>query len=147
MISRTTCVMDFIIPNKPWIQFLKHPYGYLQMVVAFLKFLEQCNFCPFYNVLSMFHILTFIYVMSYDMVSIQNSRGMTLRKLYHKCSDSCCKLILVGLPGDKSPKRRSIIFIHLSHEFVILVQGFFSKHGAILTLLPTFVVSMYLVQQ
>ena len=48
MISEITHVMDCIRPNKPWFQFIKHPYGYLHTIIAFLKFLEQFNLCDLY---------------------------------------------------------------------------------------------------
>lgn len=124
MILATTCLTNCIIPNKTWFQFLKHLYGYLHMEITFLKFLEQCNFCHFYNVLSMFHTLTFIYVMSYDMLSIWNRTEISLPKLHQKCFDSSCKHIFVGFPSDKSPIRRFIIFIHSNPKFHMIVQRF-----------------------
>lgn len=121
LISTTTCVTDCIRNNKPWLQFMKHPYGYLHMVIVFLNFLEQYDFCHFYNVLSVFHIFTFIYVISYNMLSIWKSAGMDLPKLYHKFSYSYCKPILVGLCGDKIPTREFIIFIYSNLEFGMFV--------------------------
>lgn len=124
MISVTKHVTNDIRPNKPWLHFLKPPYGYLHMVISFLNLLEQCNLFHFYNVVRAFYIFIFSYVMSYDMISIWNSIVMALPKLYHKFFDSYYKPILLGFPGDKSPTIRFIIFIHSNPEFGRLVQGF-----------------------
>ena len=61
VIFSKTHVSDCIMTNKPLFQFLKHDYGYLDMGIAFLKFLEYCNFFDFHNGLSMIYILTFKY--------------------------------------------------------------------------------------
>jgi hypothetical protein len=40
MVSTTTSVMNYVGPNIPWFQFIKHANGNLDTKIYFLKFLK-----------------------------------------------------------------------------------------------------------